>query len=347
MTLFAVDADRGLSFVFGIGLALALLGLIWGGALLWRRGHALFVGVLGLLAFVAANVVMTMLIINPRQSVWDALRSRMMALRPAAIISYGGQGRALNRDPVQVTAYHLTLTPVDAALTAFEVTVNLGFQDDGQAKTLSRTLPTPARAAKSAQGWLLREVRLELPEKTVAQFAWSEAGTSREAANVCCFRPVTIRLKNIPKGAFYEARDADGLRTTAYADTETVEWQVLDPWGEREHAEFSLVPPPYHRFPFLRRVASLSSVADWVFTLGGMLGSSLLVSLLIPVFKDLGKQRVKRALSPQSSTPKTGAPAGNDPALAALAHHLSDRLRPDQLTALRDEIDALLPPKSP
>ena len=342
--LFALDAENGLSFVIGIFWALLLLIVLWGGNMLWRRGHKALVGLIALLCFLAANVVITLMIVNPQKTVWETLKPRFLISPRESIASYGIQARTLSRDAVQVTDYHMTLTPVDQTLTAFQAKVNIRFQENGQEKTVSVTQSETIQVGKSKQGWLLKEIRLPLPQKTAAQFTWKEAGVSREAENICCFRPITITLQNLPKGVFYEARDSGNVKTSVYGGTETIEWEILDRWGDREYAEFSIVPPPYYRVPFIHRFASLSSVADWVFTLGGMLGSSLLASLLIPVVKDLGQQKVKHSLSMKS---KTRPPLEKEPddAILPLAKHISSRLSHTQFLALRDEIDKLLPRK--
>jgi len=105
------------------------------------------------------------------------------------------------------------------------------------------------------------------------------------------------------------------------------------------------VPAPYHHFPFIHRFASLASVADWVFTLGGMLGSSVLASLLVPVVKELGQEKVKKSLSKKPKTrPSSKKNAHN--AIGPLAKHLSSRLNHKQFLALRDEIDKILSKKN-
>ncbi len=343
--LFALDAENGLSFVIGIFGALLLLGLLWLSAMLWRSGHKVLVGLITLLCFLAVNVVLTLMIVNPQQTVWETLKPRFLSIPRETIASYGIQGRSLSRDAVQVTAYHMTVTPVDQTLTAFHIKVNIRFQENGQEKTVGFTQPDTIQLVKSQQGWLLKEARLALPEKTVAQFIWKEAGVNQEAENVCCFRPITIILQDVPKGVFYEARNAVNVKKSPYANTETIEWDVQDPWGEREYAEFSIVPPPFHRFPFIHRFASLSSVADWVFTVCGMLGSSVLASLLIPVVKDLGQQKVKQSLRKKPSKTGTVSTDSAENTLAPLAQHLSQRLSREQLAALRNELERFLPPK--
>lgn len=345
--LFALDADNGVSFVIGIFWALLFLAFLWAGRVLWRKGHKVLVGFIGLFCFLAANVIVTLMVVNPQSSVWKTLKPRFLSLPRVPIASYGIQGRSINREAVQVTEYQLTLTPVEQSIIAFQVKVNIRLQENGQEKSLGFTQPDAIQSRASQQGWLLKEVQLALPEKTLAQFTWKEGNLSREAQNVCCFRPVKITLKDVPKSVFYEAKNAVNVKRATYGNTETIEWEVQDPWGESEQAMFSIVPPPYNRFPFIHRFASLSSVADWVFTLGGMLGSSLLVSLLIPVLKDVGQEKVKRSLKnikkdQKQSKASTSSEEHAENGIAPLAQHLSKRLTREQFLALRNEIEELL-----
>jgi hypothetical protein len=347
--LFALNAQRGLSFVIGIGWALVLTIVVKGAMLLWRRGHKALVGLAAVLCFLAANLVIMLLIAHPQQSFWNALKSLMVAVPGAPVALSSIQGRSLSRDAISVTDYQMTLTPVDQTLAAFHVHVNMRLREHGQDRTVGFTQPDPVRLTPSPRGWLLREARLALPDRTQAHVVWKDGDVTRQAEQVCCFRPVTIVLQDLPTGAFYQARDSGAITIATYANIETITWVVHDAWGEREFAEFALIASPFSRLPLIRRLAALSSVADWVFTLGGMLGSTLLASLLLPVFHDLGRQRVKQALTgkkrPTTSDGDAGRPQG-DNSLAPLAQHLSARLSRPQLAALRDEIDKFLPPAS-
>lgn len=349
--LSAVNYGNGMAFVVGIPLTLFVAILVWLGGSLWRKGHKTLVILLGGLLFLAINITLTLLFTYPYAPVIDTLKSRILAFSrgDSRTMAYYVQPKSagVDRAAVQVTEYRLSITPTDQTLTRFQISGKLRLVEDGKEHLLTFTQNDLIKSVSSSQGWLLREVTLTLPERILPQFSWKDGDITRESQEICCFRPIGVSVQTFPKGAFYEAKDAADLKTTAYGKFETIEWTIHDPWGESQQLQFSFLPSPYHQFPFLHRFAVLSSIADWVLTVCGMLGSSLLIAMIVPVLKDIGKKKVegtvKRFLKKEPNSLEAEQPQEiSEEGVEHLARHLAQRLPHEQVVKLRKEIDTLL-----
>ena len=149
------------------------------------------------------------------------------------------------------------------------------------------------RVLSRRKGFLLREVTVEPlgegPYATVS-VPWADGSTldARLCGATC---PVTtIRVEDLPKGAFYAARGTETVNVTEYINTEIITWTTSD---LSDGIVFAYITPPFQVLrPVLAPLIGASNANEWAIGVFGMLTSVIGAPLIKPVAENLVQDAV-------------------------------------------------------
>jgi hypothetical protein len=224
------------------------------------------------------------------------------------LLLFPGLGSGPGDIEVEVKSLHMTIEPVDTSLKTFwleeELVLDLSPLEPLLHADVQPQMRLPRRqVAASKQGWLLREVRFQVPPSVTLRLV---DNVLTNTLFIYADTQVSVELRDMPLKSFYAAQDAQDLETYPYIDTETITWRVLDP---DRGISFAFVQPPYQRFRgVLKPFLGASSLGEWLLGLVGIVGSAIVFPIFKDVLFDVAGDKVKAWLEKRLKRKKKRTP---------------------------------------
>lgn len=215
---------------------------------------------------------------------------------------------------IEVKTVQVTIEPVDASLETFWLEEELLLDLDPLRSQLHADVQPQQRlprqqVAAAKQGWLLREVQVEVPPSVTLPLA---GGALTDTLLIYSDVRAIVELHDMPLNSFYAARDARGVETYPYLDVETIAWEA--PSLDRG-ISFAYVQPPYQRFrTVLKPFLGASSLGEWLFALVGLVGSAVVLPIVKDVLFGVAGDKVKGWLQKLWRRKRGDGPGGEGPA---------------------------------
>jgi hypothetical protein len=218
-----------------------------------------------------------------RHAIALAFAALLFALFWAIIL----QVRLWDRIPVHsqispIKAYHADIEPLGPSLETFtirETAISSPAADSPEEKSSV----VEKQVGSARRGFLLREVVLtpldaDAGGRIHLRFADGSSLETRFCGLLCPESSAT--LHDLPRNAFYDAKDATVTSRDAYIDVETITLSIRDP---RRGIVFAYLPPPYHHIaPILRPFLGASVMGKTALAFSGFIAVVVAVPILRP-----------------------------------------------------------------
>jgi hypothetical protein len=151
----------------------------------------------------------------------------------------------------------------------------------------------PVRSVQSQRlGFLVREAQVGTFFGAYPVTVNEEAFTIRPCQGGC--PPITVELRDMPQGAFQDARPAADIERDTYVTTETLIWEVT---RTTRPISFAFVPPPFNNLSgALAPLLGAATVNDWVIGVVGLLGGVAIMPLAQSFLQDWAEGKVFEAV---------------------------------------------------
>lgn len=301
MTQFFVRYERKLSALTLLALALVMLGV---SAISYTSALLIFFG------FILA-IPISFIIAGLARWRWRKLvltTSFWLGLLAFLLFSMGQPLYYI--PPPLFTSYRLTIEPADSPnvfVVQEQAIAQMRPKSSGETGNGGTVLVrwTARNVSSTRKGFLLREVKL-VPTATRDGVQVLAPSGDTAYGFLCTYTcpENEIELQNLPIGSFFAARDAEGVRTSAYIDEETTVWSLkrLD-----RGVIFAYIPAPFHHLRrILKPFIGAATISSWVIALISLIGGLVLLPIIKPILFEYAVDKIKgrRKEKPSTSEPR-------------------------------------------